>query len=129
MQRLFSNFANGWAGSGLLVLRLISSVALFHFGIASLQEGPPLQILILQIVVVIIGILILVGLWTPLAGTLAMIVNLGIAFTRYSNHSGDLWMPLIEGALGAALAMIGPGAWSVDARLFGRKHIEVSEDE
>jgi putative oxidoreductase len=27
--------------------------------------------------------------------------------------------------LGAALAMLGPGAWSVDARLFGRKRIRI----
>jgi hypothetical protein len=30
-------------------------------------------------------------------------------------------------ALGAALAMVGPGAWSVDALLFGRKHIDIPE--
>jgi hypothetical protein len=26
--------------------------------------------------------------------------------------------------LGATLAMIGPGAWSLDAQLFGREHID-----
>jgi hypothetical protein len=29
--------------------------------------------------------------------------------------------------IGAALAMIGPGAWSLDARLFGRKRIETHD--
>jgi uncharacterized membrane protein YphA (DoxX/SURF4 family) len=104
-------------------------VVLLHFGIANLLEGPQLQIVILQIVTVLTGVLILVGFWTPLAGTLAMIVNLWIAFTRYSSHSGDTWIPMIEGALGACLAMIGPGAWSIDARLFGRKHIDLPDDE
>jgi putative oxidoreductase len=28
---------------------------------------------------------------------------------------------------GATLAMTGPGAWSMDARLFGRKHFEFPE--
>jgi DNA-binding NarL/FixJ family response regulator len=32
---------------------------------------------------------------------------------------------LLVGALGVALAMLGPGAWSVDARLFGRKRIQI----
>jgi hypothetical protein len=32
--------------------------------------------------------------------------------------------PAILGVLGATLAMIGPGAWSLDAWLFGRKHID-----
>ena len=35
-----------------------------------------------------------------------------------------VWMPLALAVLGASLAMIGPGAWSLDARLFGRKQIE-----
>ena len=129
MQRLFSTFANGWPGGGLLVLRLVTSVVLLHFTIASLLEGPPPQIGVLQITAFVIGVLILVGLWTPMAGTLATIVNLWIAFTRYSSHSGDPWMPVIAGALGASLAMIGPGAWSIDARLFGRKHIDLPADE
>ncbi len=31
------------------------------------------------------------------------------------------------GVLGAVLAMVGPGAWSIDARLFGRKRIDMPE--
>lgn len=129
MQRLFSTFANGWPGRGLLVLRLLTSAALINFGIVSLREGPSLQVAALQVISLATGPLILVGLWTPVAGTLAMILNLGIAFTRYSSHSGDPWIPLITGALGASLAMIGPGAWSIDAKLFGRKHIDLSNNK
>jgi len=36
-------------------------------------------------------------------------------------------IPIMLATLGITLAMIGPGAWSIDARLFGRKHIEISE--
>ncbi|HEX8765158.1 MAG TPA: hypothetical protein VF740_08355 [Candidatus Acidoferrum sp.] len=32
---------------------------------------------------------------------------------------------LLLAVLGASLAMLGPGAWSVDARLFGRKRIDI----
>lgn len=129
MQRLFSTFANGWPGVGLLLLRLLTSVVVLHFGIASLLEGASLQIVILQLISILTSALILIGFWTPLAGMLATIVNLWIALMRYSSHSGDAWMPLIEGILGAALAMIGPGASSLDARLFGRKHIDLPEDD
>jgi putative oxidoreductase len=112
-----------------LILRLLTSAALVSFGIANLREGPPLQVAVLQVISLATGLLILVGLWTPVAGTLAVIVNLWIAFTRYSSHSGDPWIPLIAGTVGASLAMIGPGAWSIDARLFGRKHIDLSDNE
>jgi hypothetical protein len=34
-----------------------------------------------------------------------------------------VWVPIMQAVLGAILAMVGPGAWSIDARLFGRKRI------
>jgi hypothetical protein len=40
---------------------------------------------------------------------------------------GNLWIYILLGTLGAALAMLGPGAWSIDARLFGRKYIDIPE--
>jgi putative oxidoreductase len=126
VQRLFSTFADGWPGVGLLLLRLLTGVALIHFGIACLRETPPLTTAVLQIIGAGLGILLLVGLWTPAAGALVAIVKVWIAFWRYSSHSGDPWIPIIQAALGAALAMVGPGAWSIDARLFGRKHINLS---
>jgi uncharacterized membrane protein YphA (DoxX/SURF4 family) len=97
---------------------------LINFGISSLLEAPPLTTAVLQIIGVVAGILLLIGLWTPVAGTLAVVVKLWIAFSRHSWHSCDPWIPIITATLCAALAMIGPGAWSIDARLFGRKHID-----
>lgn len=126
MQRLFSTFASGWPGAGLLLLRLLTAAALIHFGI-SLVEAPPLATAVLQIIGAVLGILLLIGLWTPVTGALTAVVTTGIAISRYFLHSGDPWIPTILAALGAALAMIGPGAWSVDARLFGRKHIDFPE--
>ena len=67
------------------------------------------------------GILLLLGLWTPLGGAVVTIVELWIAAT----HVHDPLVPLMLAILGATLATIGPGAWSIDARLFGRKHIEL----
>ena len=85
--------------------------------------APPVTIVVLQIIGAVAGILLLIGLWTPVAGTLAAIANVWIAFSRYFSHSGDPWIPLAQAVLGAVLAMVGPGAWSIDARLFGRKHV------
>ena len=127
MQRLFSGFADGWPGIGLLLLRLLTGLALIHFGIANLREAPPLATAVLQSIGIGAGILLLVGLWTPVAGTLAAIVKVWIALLRYFSHSGDPWIAILQAVLSAVLAMVGPGAWSIDARLFGRKRIDMPE--
>jgi putative oxidoreductase len=123
LQRLFSNFAHGWPGSGLLLLRMLTSVALIHYGIVDLREAHQFASMAPQIIAAGAGVLLLVGLWTPVAGALVAIAEVWIAFSR----AGDLWIPIILATLGATLAMVGPGAWSIDARLFGRKHIDISE--
>lgn len=127
MQRLFSRFAGGWPGLGLLLLRLLTAAALIRFGIAGVLAGPSLTIVILQIMGIGAGVLLLAGLWTPVAGTLAAIVKVLIAVSRFSSHSGDPWIALIQAVLGTALAMLGPGAWSIDSLLFGRKRIDIPE--
>jgi putative oxidoreductase len=66
--------------------------------------------------------LLLVGLWTPVAGVLMAVGEVCLILSP----SNDPWMHVRLGALSAALAMLGPGAWSVDTRLFGRKRIEFS---
>jgi uncharacterized membrane protein YphA (DoxX/SURF4 family) len=108
-------------------LRLLTGAALIHFGIAGLSEASPLATVILQITGAGAGILILIGLWTPVAGALAAIVNMWVAFSRYFSHSGVAWIPIVQAVLGTVVAMVGPGAWSVDARLFGRKRIDMPE--
>jgi len=65
------------------------------------------------------GLLILGGLWTPVVGVLAGIVEVWIAFTQ----PGTQPLAIMLAVLGVSLAMIGPGAWSIDARLYGRKQI------
>lgn len=41
------------------------------------------------------------------------------ALWNFLTESGDPWTGILLAAVGAALTMIGPGVWSVDARLFG----------
>jgi putative oxidoreductase len=108
-------------------LRVLTGVALIYFGIASLLVAPPLTTVVLQTTGVVAGIFLLIGLWTPVAGTLAAVVKLSIVFSGHFSDSHDPWIAIIQAVLGAVLAMVGPGAWSVDARLFGRKRIDMSE--
>ncbi len=66
------------------------------------------------------AVLLLFGLWTPVVGAFVACRELWILFSG----GGDPWMPFVLATFAATLAMIGPGAWSMDARLFGRRQIK-----
>jgi putative oxidoreductase len=119
LQRLFSTFANGWPGAGLLIQRVLTCILLVRFGIFDLTGKPFSSSMIPQMIAACAGILLLVGLWTPVIGTMIAAIELWIA----SASGSDPWIPIVLAAFGATIAMIGPGAWSIDARLFGRRHI------
>ena len=66
------------------------------------------------------GILLITGLWTPIIGTLVGLIAVAQAVVVAGDRSGSILL----GTIGGALAMLGPGLWSVDARLFGWKRVE-----
>lgn len=72
-----------------------------------------------------VGVFLLAGLWTPVTGALAATNELWIAFSLYSSQRDVQWIHVLLAVLTAAVAMLGPGAWSVDARLFGRKRFDI----
>src|SRR6202035_1860341 len=89
LQRLFSMFPNGWPGAALLLLRLVAGILLIYDGVVAFRTGPNLQIAILQSAAVGAGSMLILGLWTPVAGTLVILVEvcfvfLGATHTRIS---------------------------------------------
>jgi putative oxidoreductase len=120
MRRLFSTFSSGPPGLGLLLLRLVAGITLI-VRCVELHNGASPQTFAPHLIAAGVGLLLLAGLWTPVAGAIVAITELSIAFS----HSHDPWMSVMLTGLGAALALLGPGAWSVDARLFGWKRIEI----
>jgi putative oxidoreductase len=123
LQRLFSTFPEGRPGIGLVFLRTVAAILPIQHGIAVLLTTPLGLSAIVQLVTASAATLLLIGLWTPIAGLLMAVVELFFAFS----HPTDPWMHILLATLGAALAMLGPGAWSVDAHLFGRKRIQIPQ--
>jgi putative oxidoreductase len=115
VQRLFSMFADGPPGAGLLLQRLLAGAALVYCLVAPPQSAvsPP------QLIGAFAGLLLIAGLWTPVAGVIAACAEAWIALTSPAHAPTAVALAV----LCVTLALIGPGQWSVDARLYGRKQL------
>jgi uncharacterized membrane protein YphA (DoxX/SURF4 family) len=67
-----------------------------------------------------LALLLLAGLWTPLAGTLVTALNLCTIPWELGAISTHIFMA----TMAAALALVGPGFWSLDSRMYGWKRID-----
>lgn len=93
-----------------------------YFAIAGLSGTPSQPIAVAQNSIAAVGaIFLLAGLWTPVMGTLAALDEVWIALSLYSPWRQETWIHIFLATLAISVAMLGPGAWSIDARLFGRK--------
>jgi uncharacterized membrane protein YphA (DoxX/SURF4 family) len=100
------------AGSALVV----------RAGLTLRSDPPPLNVTIPAILLLGAGILLVAGLWTPIAGASVAVLEVWKMLMLPGDKS--LWLML--GTAGAALAMLGPGLWSIDARLYGWKRLEAT---
>jgi len=120
LRRLFSTFARGWPGVGLLLLRLVVGIALVWVAAEKLNGGPPLQVIALCAVAIGLALLLVAGLWTPVAGTLVAALELCTIPCELGSLSTHIFMA----TMAAAVALVGPGFWSLDSRLYGWKRID-----
>jgi hypothetical protein len=112
VRQLFSIYPRGLPGAGLLLLRVGIGIVLFARPAGDALIGTAGATFLIA------------GLLTPFAA-LAMAAALAVSLHRSTANLPELSICLLAGGC-VALALLGPGAWSVDARLFGRREIVIA---
>ena len=129
MQRLFSSFPSGWPGVGLLLLRFVSGFTLLLQGIAYALNWHYMRLdaLVIAVLAFLTGVCFLAGIFTPVVSVLVMLGTLVFALSWVPAPATNLFesklVVLYVMAIAIAIAFLGPGAFSFDARLFGRREI------
>jgi putative oxidoreductase len=121
VQRLFSTFARGWPGVGLLLLRVAAGSSLIARSFLVLGTTPTFGTGFFQLFIATAGLLLIAGLWTPVGAAVMVLFELWRIISRHGDPASNILLC----TLALAIALLGPGAWSVDARLFGWKRIEI----
>ncbi|WP_051979094.1 hypothetical protein [Edaphobacter aggregans] len=132
MQRLFSTFPNGWPGLGLLLLRSAAGSAVLYQSVTCLSSngGSTSPSWAFSLLGMLAGVLLFAGLLTPLASTVVIACNLGFAFapSSVSCHPSDAALAQTI-VVALSIALLGPGAISLDSRLFGRREIIIPDSD
>jgi hypothetical protein len=118
--RLFWTFPDGLPGAGLLLLRLALGGAVLSRWLTMSPTYSPFD-LTLRVSESLAALLLCVGLGAPVWGAGAAAVEV---WRAYSDPQA-LLVHIVLAAVGGALALLGPGAFSIDACIFGWRRIEV----
>jgi hypothetical protein len=121
--RLFSMFPTGAPGIALLLLRISLAAAVLDGGPSCLGLRPPNLVCL---ALASLSVLLCLGLLTPIVSMIAFSIELAVFFLA---GAGEWRFFVLVCATGVALAMLGPGAYSVDAKLFGRHEVVFSPSD
>jgi len=133
LRKFFSTFPDGWPGVGLLLLRVAVASNAIGQGLCALlrPNGTAPAAWALGLLAILAGLVFLAGILTPIAGFVLTFgfLSQGVALFLPADASkhGCAFAALNLAAMSLALALLGPGAFSVDARLFGRLEIVIPD--
>jgi uncharacterized membrane protein YphA (DoxX/SURF4 family) len=136
LDRLYSRFPAGSVGLALLLLRMVDGLGLVGEGIRivapAITSSEPTSVPLLGLGLMTSALMLILGLRTSFAGSAAAICTAGAAL--HGKHNFDLlgsemyaWSILFTVVLflSSSLALLGPGAYSLDARLSGWRMIKL----
>jgi uncharacterized membrane protein YphA (DoxX/SURF4 family) len=128
LQRLFFAFPGGWPGVGLLLLRAgIGVIVLVDGGFYIAGAAESIGRTWIAVLAIASGAALVAGLLTPIAAALTALGAIGITFSLLpppgSNLPESKLGVVLTAIVAFALVCLGPGAFSADARLFGRREI------
>jgi uncharacterized membrane protein YphA (DoxX/SURF4 family) len=121
MQRSFSSFPNSRPGFSLLGLRMLLACNAFTDSVNAPVLHTPFGVAV-SVALALTGGGLVLGLWTPVCALLLAI------FECYEAVMGPWDLHSARVVVAVSVAMLGPGAWSLDARLYGRKVIMTDTD-
>jgi uncharacterized membrane protein YphA (DoxX/SURF4 family) len=129
LQRTFSSFPSGLPGIALLAQRVTLGVlATMQFG--AILGHLPLGAALVSVLLIACGVLLVVGLLTPIASAVMFLsMSILIVMHRAGGSAIGLGSTLAEVeylVIAGSLVFLGPGAYSVDGRVFGRRQVSIN---
>jgi uncharacterized membrane protein YphA (DoxX/SURF4 family) len=122
---LFSTFPGSYPGFGLLILRITLGITSLFQGVTVLSaDNSTLLVRIAGLFAIIGGALLLIGFLTLISGAIVFsnhlfLLILAVKASQNVSFISEIYVI----ALAAAIVLLGPGAFSLDAHLFGRREI------
>jgi len=132
LQRLFSTFPGGCPGIGLLLLRSTTGIVLIFEGASALMRSDTPMVLTgtFALIAMASGVSLLLGLFTPVGGVLAALCSVAAALLLIPVDALDSQIrpaAVLVAVMAVSLGLLGPGAFSLDSRLFGRREIVIPQ--
>ena len=129
LQRLFSTFPGGWPGLGLLLLRGAVSLIALSEGVSYLTgtANSTFGTSVAGLLAIASGASLLLGFLTPAGSAIVGLGCVGLLFSWFPSPVPNLievrLCAVLVITVAVAILLLGPGALSIDARLFGRREI------